>query len=114
MAPFFSDGFPRGGERPWTNDRRYLVVCSFFPLAPFAPCLLCSFLGIFFSLGAGKTTLLNALSGRATYARVTGNVSVAGRPLTAGDLDYVPQFDDVDEFFTTRELLEYTSILKVE
>lgn len=63
--------------------------------------------------GAGKTTLLNALSGRATYARVAGEVTLNGRGLTSDDLDYVPQFDDLNEYFTPRELLTYINTLKV-
>ncbi|KAG5179071.1 P-loop containing nucleoside triphosphate hydrolase protein [Tribonema minus] len=62
--------------------------------------------------GAGKTTLLNALSGRAVYARVEGNVKLGNRTLTPADLDYVPQFDDLNDYFTMRELLTYHAKLK--
>ncbi|CAM9496564.1 unnamed protein product, partial [Discosporangium mesarthrocarpum] len=62
--------------------------------------------------GAGKTTLLNALSGRAVYAEVEGRITLDGVPLTPKDLNYVPQFDDLNEFFTPRELLTYISTLK--
>ncbi|CAM9559455.1 unnamed protein product [Discosporangium mesarthrocarpum] len=68
--------------------------------------------------GAGKTTLLNALSGRAVYASVEGSVALgavgaeAKRALTPGELDYVPQFDDLNEHFTPRELLTYMNRLK--
>lgn len=64
-------------------------------------------------IGAGKTTLLNALSGRATYAKVSGSVTMDGRALRSDDLNYVPQFDDLNEFFTPREVLHYMSLLKV-
>ena len=40
--------------------------------------------------GAGKTTLLNALSNRAPYAEVIGEVSFGKRPFTPADLVYVP------------------------
>ncbi len=61
--------------------------------------------------GAGKTTLLNALSGRATYAKVNGSIKLGTRPLTAEDLDYVPQFNSLNEFFTVRELFTYMAEL---
>lgn len=62
--------------------------------------------------GAGKTTLLNALCGRATYARVRGTVLFNGRPMSRNDLDFVPQFDDLNDFFTVRETLTYTARFK--
>ncbi|KAG5179068.1 P-loop containing nucleoside triphosphate hydrolase protein [Tribonema minus] len=62
--------------------------------------------------GAGKTTLLNALSGRAVYAKVEGNVKLGNRTLTPEDLDYVPQFDDLNDYFTMRELVTYHAKLK--
>lgn len=63
--------------------------------------------------GAGKTTLLNALSGRATYAKVTGSLTLGGKELTSDDLNYVPQFDDLNEIFTAKEVLTYMRHLKV-
>ena len=63
--------------------------------------------------GAGKTTLLNALSGRATYAKVTGSVTLKGRALSSDDLNYVPQFDDLNDMFSPRELLTYMRLLQV-
>lgn len=36
-----------------------------------------------------------------------------GRALRSDDLNYVPQFDDLNEFFTPREVLTYMSLLKV-
>lgn len=63
--------------------------------------------------GAGKTSLLNALSGRATYAKVSGTVTMDGRALKSDDLNYVPQFDDLNEYFSPREILTYMSNLKV-
>jgi ABC-type lipoprotein export system ATPase subunit len=62
--------------------------------------------------GAGKTTLLNALCGRATYARVQGDVLFNGRPMTRNDLDFVPQFDDLNDYFTVGEALTYTARFK--
>lgn len=62
--------------------------------------------------GAGKTTLLNALSGRAPYAAVQGQVWLNGRPMRQEDLKYVPQFDDLNERFTVRELLTATGQLQ--
>lgn len=62
--------------------------------------------------GAGKTTLLNALSGRAPYARVRGQVWLNGRGMKQEDLKYVPQFDDLNERFTVRELLWQTGQLQ--
>jgi hypothetical protein len=32
--------------------------------------------------------------------QVEGSVKLGNRTLTANDLDYVPQFDDLNEFFT--------------
>ena len=51
---------------------------------------------------AGKTTLLNALSGRATYARVQGDVSFNGHAATRNDLDFVPQFDELSSTLLKR------------
>jgi ABC-type multidrug transport system ATPase subunit len=55
--------------------------------------------------GAGKTTLLNALARRAKYAKVTGSIKYAGRTMTAADLTYVPQFDEVNGTLTVQEHL---------
>lgn len=63
--------------------------------------------------GAGKTTLLNALGGRATYAKVYGSVTLGGRPLSNDDLNFVPQFDDLNEIFSPRELLDYMRLLNL-
>lgn len=57
--------------------------------------------------------MLNALSGRATYAKVSGSVTLGGRALASDDLNYVPQFDDLNEVFSARELLTYMRLLKV-
>jgi ABC-type multidrug transport system ATPase subunit len=46
--------------------------------------------------GAGKTTMLNALSGRSSYARVTGGVWLNGRRMRQEDIKFVPQFDDLN------------------
>ena len=53
--------------------------------------------------GAGKTTILNALSRRAKYAKVTGDVKFAGRAMTPADLTYVPQFDVINSVLTIEE-----------
>lgn len=63
--------------------------------------------------GAGKTSLLNALGGRAVYGKVSGVVTLGGRPMTSQDLNYVPQFDEHNERFTPRELLTYMKLLQV-
>lgn len=55
--------------------------------------------------GAGKTTLLNALAQRADYALIEGKVQFNGRKMTAYDLTYVPQFDDINPRFTVAEHL---------
>eukprot|EP00730_Choanoeca_flexa_P007398 TRINITY_DN12326_c3_g2_i1.p1 TRINITY_DN12326_c3_g2~~TRINITY_DN12326_c3_g2_i1.p1 ORF type:complete len:1308 (+),score=386.87 TRINITY_DN12326_c3_g2_i1:37-3924(+) len=62
--------------------------------------------------GAGKTTLLNALSGRATYAKVAGAVTFNGKPITRDDLDFVPQFDELSSYFTVHENVYYTGLMK--
>jgi hypothetical protein len=36
--------------------------------------------------------------------QVEGSVKLGNRTLTADDLDYVPQFDDLNEFFTVSTL----------
>lgn len=36
-----------------------------------------------------------------------------GRPLNSDDLNYVPQFDDLNEYFSPREVLLYMNTLKV-
>ncbi|EDQ89335.1 uncharacterized protein MONBRDRAFT_32401 [Monosiga brevicollis MX1] len=62
--------------------------------------------------GAGKTTLLNALCGRATYAKVRGDVKFSGRAISRDDLDFVAQFDELSDEFTIRESVTYTGLLK--
>ena len=47
--------------------------------------------------------LLNALSRRAKYAKVTGDIRFAGRIMTTTDLTYVPQFDVVNGVLTVEE-----------
>lgn len=44
---------------------------------------------------------------------MTGLVTLGGRPLASDDLNYVPQYDDLNEMFTSRELLTYMRHLKV-
>jgi hypothetical protein len=43
---------------------------------------------------------LNALAGKASYAKIFGQILFAGRPMTATDLTYVPQFDQINEILT--------------
>jgi len=52
------------------------------------------------------------LCGRATYARVQGHVQYDNRPLTRQDLDYVQQFDELNDHFTVHETIMYTACLK--
>jgi ABC-type multidrug transport system ATPase subunit len=61
--------------------------------------------------GAGKTTLLNGLSNRAPYARLVGDVKFGGRPMTAQDLTYVPQFDEVNDVLTVFEHIRLVGML---
>ena len=62
--------------------------------------------------GAGKTTLLNALSNRAPYAEVIGEVSFGKRSFTPADLVYVPQFDELNQDLTVYEQIELVGNLK--
>ena len=62
--------------------------------------------------GAGKTTLLNALSNRAPYAKLVGDVTFGKRPFTAADLVYVPQFDEFNQNLTVYETIELVGLLK--
>ena len=62
--------------------------------------------------GAGKTTLLNALSNRAPYAELIGEVTFGKRPFTPTDLVYVPQFDELNQDLTVYEQIELVGNLK--
>ncbi len=62
--------------------------------------------------GAGKTTLLNALSNRAPYARLEGEVMFGQRPFVATDLVYVPQFDEFNGNLTVYEQIEFVGEMK--
>ncbi|TGJ82175.1 hypothetical protein E0Z10_g6567 [Xylaria hypoxylon] len=65
--------------------------------------------------GAGKTSLLNVLADRVTTGRVTGNISVSGRPRGAEyqrKLGYVQQDDVHLPTTTVREALEFSSLLR--
>jgi ABC-type multidrug transport system ATPase subunit len=64
--------------------------------------------------GAGKTTLLNALSNRAPYARLEGEVFFAGRPFAATDLVYVPQFDEFNPNLTVMEQIGFVGEMKCQ
>ena len=62
--------------------------------------------------GAGKTTLLNALSNRAPYANLVGDVTFGKRPFSSADLVLVPQFDEFNQNLTVYEQLELVGMLK--
>jgi ABC-type multidrug transport system ATPase subunit/ABC-type multidrug transport system permease subunit len=62
--------------------------------------------------GAGKTTLLNALSNRAPYATITGEITYNHRSLVANDLMYVPQFDELNPNFTVLETISFVGKMK--
>jgi ABC-type multidrug transport system ATPase subunit len=62
--------------------------------------------------GAGKTTLLNALSNRAPYAKLTGEVTFGQREFNPQDLMYVPQFDDFNHNMTVYETLQFIGEMK--
>lgn len=62
--------------------------------------------------GAGKTTLLNALSNRAPYANVVGEITFGRRTFVSDDLYFVPQFDEVNCNFTVFEQMELVGVLK--
>ena len=62
--------------------------------------------------GAGKTTLLNAISGRAPYAKISGSVSVGGKPLASAELSYVPQFDCLNLQVTVEQTFVSTARLQ--
>lgn len=62
--------------------------------------------------GVGKTTLLNALSNRAPFARLEGEVSFGKRPFLPSDLMYVPQFDEFNPNLTVLEQILMVGELK--
>lgn len=68
-------------------------------------------LGILGGSGAGKTTFLNALSFRAPYAVISGDVKLNGRQLNRDDIFYVPQFDTLNPSITCKQTLRYISKL---
>jgi hypothetical protein len=47
-----------------------------------------------------------------TVMQVEGSVKLGNRTLTADDLDYVPQFDDLNEFFTVSSFLSSFTTLQ--
>ncbi|CAL1128766.1 unnamed protein product [Cladocopium goreaui] len=68
--------------------------------------------------GSGKTTLLGVLSGRASYGRVTGQLTVGGR--SADDMrclrpvtGFVPQDDVLHGELTVKENLNYQAMLRL-
>jgi len=62
-----------------------------------------------------QTTFLNAISGRASYATVSGTVDLGGRSLTLKDVSYVPQFDSLSPSYSVTQALCYTaSLLQAE
>lgn len=62
--------------------------------------------------GAGKTTLLNALSNRAPYAKVEGDIMFGKRNFTPLDLVYVPQFDEFNQNLTVFEQIDFIGSMK--
>lgn len=73
--------------------------------------------GLMGESGSGKTTLLNVLSGRASYARVSGELSLNGRPFKAKDMQamigYVPQAHILFKELTVYENLSYAAELRL-
>lgn len=64
--------------------------------------------------GAGKTTLLNALSNRAPYAKLKGEVTFGKRPFLPSDLVYVPQFDEFNGNLSVIEQIQLVGELKCQ
>eukprot|EP00808_Paulinella_micropora_P016957 g76094.t1 len=62
--------------------------------------------------GAGKTTLLNALTGRASYASVSGYAQHNSMPLSRVHLELVPQHTNLNQCFTVRETWAQMDALK--
>jgi len=72
---------------------------------------LCALMG---ESGSGKTTLLNAISGRATYGKLSGSISLNRQPLVPGpDMGFVPQAYLVQKTLTIYENLWYSSMLRL-
>ena len=55
--------------------------------------------------GSGKTTMLRALSGRACFATVTGDVRFCGRALKVTDMVFVPKDIKLNSYLTVLEQL---------
>jgi len=68
------------------------------------------------STGVGKTSLLNALSGRAHYGKVTGNLKINGNEVHISDfantIGFVPQDDIFDSELTVKENFVYAGRFK--
>ena len=62
--------------------------------------------------GAGTSTLLNALSNRAVYANVTGDIRYCGRSLTITDFVFVPQVNELNDELTVVEQLELIGCMR--
>ena len=62
--------------------------------------------------GAGKTTLLNAISGRAPYAVISGEVKLGNEALLMRHLSYVPQFDSLNPALTVYQTFCMTALLQ--
>ena len=60
----------------------------------------------------GKTTLLNALSNRAPYGTITGEILFGNKPFQASDLMYVPQFDEIKPYCTVVEQIMLVGQMK--
>merc|ERR1712048_1529186 len=66
--------------------------------------------------GAGKTTFMNVLTGKATYGKMGGTVTVNGEEIEMASMGsvigFVPQDDIVHEDLTVREQIEFSSKLR--
>ena len=72
---------------------------------------LCALMG---ESGSGKTTLLNAISGRATYGQLSGDITLNAKPLVRGpNMGFVPQAYLVQKTLTVFENLWYSSMLRL-
>jgi ABC-type multidrug transport system ATPase subunit len=67
--------------------------------------------------GAGKTTFLNALSGRATYGKITGQVFINGKEDKIESVSrlvgFVPQEDTMHRELSVREILRAYAVMRL-
>ena len=72
---------------------------------------LCALMG---ESGSGKTTLLNAISGRASYGTLSGEIALNNQPMRPGtNMGFVPQAYLVQRALTVYENLWYSSVLRL-